>query len=280
MNILPKKKWHVRTKENMARVRRDEAKAAAEQKAIDDRIKLADNEDRIRRLKKQTGTEDEPGFFEGLSSKATTSGEATFSETGANATKHVNLFVELEEQERKNLAHGNKEYEAEKKKEQDDWESKMGIMKRFAEDTKEYSKEKYWWENIPLVRETVSKPDKDSVNTLPQPSTTLQKVEKKRKHSTLSTSSSSSSIEVVEKSAKAAQSASSSAEDKKRSKLEKLRAERLARERAEHERVKELLKPKKEEDYPLDAQTQRKLELENERNRKYNPQFNPDFVRQ
>lgn len=28
-------------------------------------------------------------------------------------------------------------------------------MKRFAEDTKEYSKEKYWWENIPLVRENV-----------------------------------------------------------------------------------------------------------------------------
>lgn len=112
--------------QNMARVRRDEAKAAAEQKAIDDRIKLADHEDRIRRLKMRTGAEDEPGFFEGLSSKRTTSGEATSSATGANATKHVNLFMELEEQERKNLAQGNKEYEAEKKKEQHDWESKMG----------------------------------------------------------------------------------------------------------------------------------------------------------
>jgi septal ring factor EnvC (AmiA/AmiB activator) len=43
-----------------------------------------------------------------------------------SVTQHVNLFAELEQQERKNLAVGNKEYEAEKKKEKDDWESKMG----------------------------------------------------------------------------------------------------------------------------------------------------------
>ena len=44
-------------------------------------------------------------------------------------TKHVNLFAELEEQERKNTTVGNKEYAAEKKKEQDDWESKVGKQK-------------------------------------------------------------------------------------------------------------------------------------------------------
>ena len=109
MNILPKKKWHVRTKENMATVRRDEAKAAEEEAKRQERIRIAENEDRIRRLRSESNKDDneEDGMVKFVS--------AGRPELGEDGKSHVNLFASDERLRNHELT--NKDAEKEKKKE-------------------------------------------------------------------------------------------------------------------------------------------------------------------
>ncbi|KAG1077185.1 hypothetical protein G6F42_025018 [Rhizopus arrhizus] len=53
MNILHHKSWHVYNKDNIERVRKDEAEAEAEAKKKQDRVILAESEARLELLRKR-----------------------------------------------------------------------------------------------------------------------------------------------------------------------------------------------------------------------------------
>ena len=164
MNILPKKRWHVRTKENIARVRKDEAKAAEEAKDLEKRIKLADQESRTTFLRKKAqerqlalGDEALELLQRGAKSKEQeTSENDGFQGTSANksliaSTGHVNFFQDLEDGETTTTT--NKEREEEEKKEKEDYEKKIGLLTYLGQDSHELTGGKSWWQKIPEKRD-------------------------------------------------------------------------------------------------------------------------------
>jgi len=156
MNILPKKRWHVRTKENIERVRRDERQAAKELEEVERRSKLADQEARTKFLREKAKLKF-GGGFEGPAPVASSDQDAKTDEKQASAVSiqeaggHVNFFAHLEAGE--TTANTNKEHEEEKKKEQEDYEKKMGILVGLGQDSQELTGEKSWWQTIERQKE-------------------------------------------------------------------------------------------------------------------------------
>src|SRR5699024_3310860 len=104
MNILPHKSWHVRTKKNIARVRRDEEQAQREEDERLRRINLAEHESRLTLLRSNNGHS---------SSSTKTPDESSY----------FNLFENFKDKTAKDS-----EKEAENKTEQEKWEVKAGIF--------------------------------------------------------------------------------------------------------------------------------------------------------
>ncbi|XP_003341162.2 leukocyte receptor cluster member 1 isoform X1 [Monodelphis domestica] len=244
MNILPKKSWHVRNKDNVARVRRDEAQAREEQRERERRALLAQQEARTDLLRKRARSHATPA-----------PGPCVAREDPGP----VDLFRELVE-EGKGAGGGNREYEEEKRQEQERREKALGVLTYLGQSAAEAQTQPPWYQLPPEPRGTQCSPAPDEkVKSHLDPLRDLERqLGKKRK--------------------KQEGSGHSKAPEKlqpqgpRKSSLEQLRAERLKREAAEQARTQALMAA-------LRGEQPQEEEEPDDRKRRYNSQFHPQLAR-
>ncbi|XP_068153184.1 leukocyte receptor cluster member 1 homolog [Drosophila tropicalis] len=294
MNILPKKRWHVRTKDNIARVRRDEAAAAEEERKRQDKLNLAESEARINFLRKQSGLPE--------TDAATTSAQSTSS--SSRDALGVDLFADY----KTHIKTTNKDLEKEQKEEQEKYEKQIGYLTYLGQDTNEALKVRSWYEVAPKRRRPDDEGDSHStekqikqklsldpltlINALIPPEKKSPLPAKKVKAQTPSPvpaprpSKSKKPKKDKKKSKKHKKDKLSSRKDlrdtvkqNKRDKLERLRKERLRREAAERLRAEALFAPPVS--VPGSSATAASTPAATPRIvQKYNSQFNPEIAKQ
>ncbi|KAG0376945.1 hypothetical protein BGX24_006987 [Mortierella sp. AD032] len=137
MNILQHKSWHVYSQKNQERVKRDEAKAEAEEKQTQERAISADREHRLTVLRQRAARRhtNGPGLGEDGEEDEAQPGSV---KPGPNDTlavikptaDHVNFWADLEKKARGNdtsSKKGNPEYEAEVKAKEKKWERTIAM---------------------------------------------------------------------------------------------------------------------------------------------------------
>lgn len=140
MNILPKKSWHVRNKDNVAKVRRDEEKARLEEKEQGRRAALAEQEARTNFLRQKA------------KSRLLDSGNSSVNE-GSNDRRvaPVNFFSDSNLERGASSSLKNIEHEKEKKEEQINYERKIGLLTYLGESAADKKEEadKPWYYHVP-----------------------------------------------------------------------------------------------------------------------------------
>ncbi|CAK9802093.1 Leukocyte receptor cluster member 1 [Anthophora quadrimaculata] len=296
MNILPKKRWHVRTKENIARVRRDEAKAAEEEKTKQERAHKAEAEARINLLREKARTK-----YDGRTETSKTETDASTSKTW----DHVNFFAELE-QGKLDYNKPNVEHEKEKKEEKEKYEKQIGYLTYLGQDTNEATGKKNWYEELPerlkdtekdvevqVKRKALDDPIHDIKKYLnimgagsseKSSKVKLESTKRKKDDSDESSDSDHRRSAKKHKHKKSKKHRKEKHKDKERQSMEKpnvdiekLRAERLLREQSEKLRAEALLAKLRGDPVPIVApETPAKPAIK----QKYNSQFFPEIARQ
>ncbi|XP_054771801.2 leukocyte receptor cluster member 1 homolog [Lytechinus pictus] len=156
-------RWHVRTRDNIARVKRDEARAAEEEKEKETRIALAEQEARTEKLRikardKNLGNTHYDLDQEVFEPQPKPDGIRTG--TQLIPRTHINFFSEIES--RSNTNKSNKDHEADKKEEQEAYEKKIGLLVGLGQSAVESQSVKPWYQQN---REEKDKERVDAYNT-------------------------------------------------------------------------------------------------------------------
>ncbi|EDX13497.1 leukocyte receptor cluster member 1 homolog [Drosophila simulans] len=290
MNILPKKRWHVRTKENIARVRRDQAAAAAEEKVRQEKLEFAESEARINFLRRQSG------LPEKVSKESREEPECS-----TETTKGVDLFADYKAR----VKTTNKDLEKEQKEEQEKYEKQIGYLTYLGQDTNEALKVRSWYELAPKrpevgdatptethLKQKLAHDPLTLINALLPPEKKDPKKATKRIRERTPTPSQEPSMPHKDKKSKKDKKNSKHKKHKskngsretllaeeriKREKLETLRRERMRRETAERQRSEALFAPK---ELPVAASAASTPAATPKVVQKYNSQFNPELAKQ
>ncbi|XP_070575868.1 leukocyte receptor cluster member 1 homolog [Ptychodera flava] len=270
MNILPKKRWHVLTKDNIERVRRDEEQAAAEEKERQRRIALAEQESRtalLRERARKRHHEDETG--------------GTIATVEEGQKGNVNFFSEIEAG--KKTWGVNKEHEEEKRLEKEKYEKKIGLLTYLGESAVETQKTSPWYSTIPKKqKKKEEEEDNDKAvdvkkKRMMDPMVEMEKyMKKKSKHKHKHKHKSRPESGTAKEKEKHKHKKHHKDKDKKSRKpsIEELRAERVRREAAERAKTNRLLSGQSDEGTSGGTEA-----IVDDRQRRYNSQYNPDFVR-